>query len=334
MSDEDNLKRAIEVIKAGDKKKGGEILFEIINKQPKNELAWAWLSVCVRDDKQKKYCIEKVLEINPDNLKAKQALERLNRIDEPPLDEITKSPSISKNSQIESQDKDSKPKAQKHLETNSNAYKIIVGGLLLIIIISGIFIYGEFLGSNKNILPIISLFSTRIPSATSTPTIDWSNVDLSKFLLEKTDLSFGGLYQPNNWISCGVDSAAPIPGVREKSIVYGLNGCQQGDISNIILFEHIYVELNNREATRFLTGQEQLILDGNKVVGVPTNTSSIQDGNGNIITIIEFVIYPVTVHAIFFTYDRIAFFIEIDTGKTLISQDFKEIESNAINKIQ
>jgi hypothetical protein len=73
----DKLKQAIKLIQSGEKQKGGQILTEVLKTDPKNEIAWLWMSLTVTNRKQQCACLEKVLAINPDNFEAKQALAKL-----------------------------------------------------------------------------------------------------------------------------------------------------------------------------------------------------------------------------------------------------------------
>ena len=58
---ENDLQQAIAAIKSGDKTLGRSILVRIVQQQPKNELAWLWLSACVSTDEQRRDCLKKVL---------------------------------------------------------------------------------------------------------------------------------------------------------------------------------------------------------------------------------------------------------------------------------
>jgi len=72
----DKLQQAVALIKSGDKKGGQNLLVDIVNTDPKNEAAWLWLASVVSQDKRA-FCLEKVLGINPNNVQAKQYLEKL-----------------------------------------------------------------------------------------------------------------------------------------------------------------------------------------------------------------------------------------------------------------
>lgn len=75
------LKQAIDLIKAGDKDAGGKILVTIVKQEPTNELAWLWLSVCVKTNKDKRYCLKQALKINPSNSQAIKALQKISASD-------------------------------------------------------------------------------------------------------------------------------------------------------------------------------------------------------------------------------------------------------------
>jgi len=67
-------KQAISSIKSGDKQTGRRLLTEIIEDDPKNEIAWLWLTKTVDTLEQQRQCLQQVLSINPKNVTAIQAL--------------------------------------------------------------------------------------------------------------------------------------------------------------------------------------------------------------------------------------------------------------------
>ena len=77
MSNEDIsqlLEQGIDAAKRGDRATGRKLLTQVLEADPANELAWIWLASCVNTLQERKECLERVLEINPDNARAKQAL--------------------------------------------------------------------------------------------------------------------------------------------------------------------------------------------------------------------------------------------------------------------
>jgi hypothetical protein len=74
----DKLNQAIQLIKAGNKQAALPLLKQIVQSEPDNEMAWLWLYSCVENLSQKKYCLQKALEINPNNINAHNAKEKLS----------------------------------------------------------------------------------------------------------------------------------------------------------------------------------------------------------------------------------------------------------------
>lgn len=77
-----DLQKAIALVKSGQKKQGGQMLAEIVKRQPKNEVAWLWLADCVSTNQQKVFCLNKVLEINPHNEGVRKLIQKLQSIQE------------------------------------------------------------------------------------------------------------------------------------------------------------------------------------------------------------------------------------------------------------
>lgn len=73
------LKQAINAIKADDKKTGKQLLNEIIDSDPHNEYAWLWMTKVVKTNDEREQCLRKVLEINPNNERAKENLARIEQ---------------------------------------------------------------------------------------------------------------------------------------------------------------------------------------------------------------------------------------------------------------
>jgi hypothetical protein len=76
MSD-NGIKQSIKLIRAGEIDHAKKILSSMLKQDPKNERAWLWITKCFKDVEQKKYCLERVLKINPHNQLAQKAMARL-----------------------------------------------------------------------------------------------------------------------------------------------------------------------------------------------------------------------------------------------------------------
>ena len=82
----EKLKEAVSAIKEGKKAHGKKLLIEVLQDDPKNEVAWLWMSTVLQDISQKEECLEKVLELNPNNQSAQKglaSLQKKRRLDSP-----------------------------------------------------------------------------------------------------------------------------------------------------------------------------------------------------------------------------------------------------------
>lgn len=64
-------------LKAGDRLKARQLLQSAVQKDPKNETAWLWLAGAVDSDFERSMYLEKALQINPGNMGARKALDRI-----------------------------------------------------------------------------------------------------------------------------------------------------------------------------------------------------------------------------------------------------------------
>lgn len=74
-----SLEQAVAYIKAGEIEKAKQLLAEVLKQNPRDENAWLWMTRCVTDTEQKRYCFDKVLKINPNNENAKRGLAQLQQ---------------------------------------------------------------------------------------------------------------------------------------------------------------------------------------------------------------------------------------------------------------
>ena len=77
--------RGIQTAKAGQKDEARELLQQSIRLDPNNEAAWLWLASVARDNRERIFCLQKLLEINPDNETARKALAAANQATPPPM---------------------------------------------------------------------------------------------------------------------------------------------------------------------------------------------------------------------------------------------------------
>lgn len=73
------LKEATAVIRQGDKDAGKEMLLNILHDDPKNDMAWVWMSAVVDTDELRLECLEEALQLNPDNWMAQKGIAKLRK---------------------------------------------------------------------------------------------------------------------------------------------------------------------------------------------------------------------------------------------------------------
>jgi hypothetical protein len=73
------LQTGIDAARRGNRMVARRILQQVLEQDPNNELAWIWLASVAETTGQRRDYLERVLAINPNNERAKQALERLSR---------------------------------------------------------------------------------------------------------------------------------------------------------------------------------------------------------------------------------------------------------------
>lgn len=177
----DKLGQAVQLIKAGDKQAALPILKDIVQTEPNNEMAWLWLYSCVESVPQKKYCLKKVLEINPSNQKAHDVLVKLETStpvaqSHPASSQVKKNGSQQRISQMPSVRPVSTQKA------TSNLKLILMSGVVTVLLFcicgimaGGIWIYNNGLPANAQYINTpndsISPSANAVPSSTFVPTL-------------------------------------------------------------------------------------------------------------------------------------------------------------------
>lgn len=139
MAVEDSIQQAIAAGKGGDRAGAVRLLSEAVRQDPGNARAWYLLSQVVEGNEKARYCLEKVLEIDPGN---EQAVRRLN--------------------ELESKSSESKKKGGKNL------LWIVVGAVAVVCCIF-VFLVGAYIASNGEEKPTevaVSVPTSKVAEAT------------------------------------------------------------------------------------------------------------------------------------------------------------------------
>ncbi len=93
MDDARNLRQqGIRAAKAGKRDDARQLLQQSIRLEPDNEAAWLWLASVARDNHERVFCLQKLLEVNPENETARKALEAANQAPEPTVKRLPNAP--------------------------------------------------------------------------------------------------------------------------------------------------------------------------------------------------------------------------------------------------
>jgi hypothetical protein len=86
------LQTGIQAAQRGNQAVAQQIFRQVIDLDPNNETAWIWMASVVSSMAERRTCLQRVLTINPNNRRARQALQRLEqsmRPSEPPTTRLT-----------------------------------------------------------------------------------------------------------------------------------------------------------------------------------------------------------------------------------------------------
>lgn len=72
------LHKGLEQLESGDRRGAAQVFVGMLRQDPQIEAAWWWLTACVDTEQQKRDCLQRVLELNPWNEEARNALDQLD----------------------------------------------------------------------------------------------------------------------------------------------------------------------------------------------------------------------------------------------------------------
>ena len=78
------MRQAIDAYKSGQKAEARRLLEQILERDASNEAAWLWLSATAQTVEERRACLERVLELNPANERARRGLEHLQAAGQAP----------------------------------------------------------------------------------------------------------------------------------------------------------------------------------------------------------------------------------------------------------
>ncbi len=88
----DILRQGIAAAKAGDKEQARRLLQQAIRLDPQSEAAWLWMASVAKDNRERIFCLRKILAINPNNEMAIKGLRALGASPEPETEQTVTVP--------------------------------------------------------------------------------------------------------------------------------------------------------------------------------------------------------------------------------------------------
>jgi hypothetical protein len=150
-----SLEQAVAYIKAGDITKARALLIEYLKQNIRDENAWLWMTKCVSETEQKRYCFEKVLKINPQNQHAINGLRRLDHpvspVPQPKPDLAPQKPASLNNQQSEAKQQLLPPRKSEKGNSPIVAFAIIVVIAFACVVVTAVFTSSSYSSKKNNL---------------------------------------------------------------------------------------------------------------------------------------------------------------------------------------
>jgi len=164
---EQKLREGIDAAKAGETTKARRLLSEVVRADGRNELAWIWLATVLGNASERRAALRRVLDINPNNTRARDALRQLEATDQsaqPPEPALAARLSTAARSAPPS-----RPLADENRQGLPPLFFLFVGIVLLAVV--GVTF--AILGSNpeEEIQPTATVVAEIVATSTDVPTL-------------------------------------------------------------------------------------------------------------------------------------------------------------------
>jgi tetratricopeptide (TPR) repeat protein len=159
------LQQAIEALRAGDRPRARDLLQRLVKADQNNATYWVWLSAAVETQKERQYCLQTAIQIDPKNAAAKRGLIMLGAL--PPDDSVPPFPVNRPRLWEQRLSMLKEPQEKPRGWANPVTRVFMVLGIAVCVL--GLFV-GGYLLLPKPVKPIIPTH-TRYPTATSSHTL-------------------------------------------------------------------------------------------------------------------------------------------------------------------
>jgi hypothetical protein len=158
------LRAGIEAAQQGDKRTARNLLKQVLSEDENNELAWMWLASAVETLEERRSCLQKTLQINPNNTRAREALNRLSGQPSGRVEQDRRA--VEGLRRMERQQKTTQT-GERRLNTST----AIVAGVVVLAVVA-VLIFGGALAQQANVVVEATPNVEVIFNPTSTMTID------------------------------------------------------------------------------------------------------------------------------------------------------------------
>ena len=170
MAEDTMFQDAVEALKQGNKARAKELLTRLLKTEQTNSTYWVWMSAAVDNPKERIYCLQTALNLDPANITAKRGLILLGAL--PPDDTIQPFPLNRPRAWEEKlllAHEQPRPKGLRAITSNPVARLVAIGGVVALLI--GMVIFGFTLPRNGRLRLSPTITAGASPTYSPTPTL-------------------------------------------------------------------------------------------------------------------------------------------------------------------
>lgn len=283
MADENTFQEAVNSIKNGDHERAKELLTGLLKRDKNNPEYWLWLSTVVESHKERVFCLESVLRLDPENKAAKRGLTVLGA--RPAGEEINPVPPVRRKWTLEPV---AEPPSTWIGRIMANPVLRVVSILIVLLVLAGLITIGIFGFRYTQQITFVKVSIT--PRPTLTPTITYTPSPTATRVVRTPTPTFSGpiplwtllesTYTPTPRY---VDTPHPILEAYRSS----MRAFERGDLEQMILFLqqairddpqaadfHYYIGVANLIRGRYETASEAY----QKAIGLNPNFAPAYTG--------------------------------------------------------
>ena len=159
------LRQAIEALRTGDQVRARDLLTRLLKTDQKNAQYWVWLSAVVDSHKERLYCLQTAIQVDPHNAAAQRGLLLLGAL--PPDDSVRPFP-VDRPRRWEDQLANSQAEQEKLVGWANPVTRVFISVGIAVLVL--VLLIGGYLLVPRNAKPAVPIIPTHHPTETTTPT--------------------------------------------------------------------------------------------------------------------------------------------------------------------